>query len=252
MTSLLQLTNLILVVCIVVMVILVFVVFRYGYQRISNKLFAIFALSGVIWVFINLIANLTCSYKNIDLVLWTRLSLVGPVFMPFILILFANSFPENKITLKKIYIWILGIITLGILVFIPTKYNVESVQIINYTKCEFTFTPGPLYTFFTLYLLFGIFVATYILIKKYLKTQKIEKLQIKNVLLGLGISILAGLLTSAILPLMGYSQLINIGPASTIFFIGFTSYAILKHQLLNIRLIVAETITYLVLIVLTV
>lgn len=252
MESLSSPINLILVVCIILMVVLTFVVFKHGKQNISNKIFGFFIISALAWIFTNLIANLSCSNQGIDLLLWTKLSLVGPVFLPILLNLFAGSFPENKIALSKVYIFILGAITLGILLLIPTDLNVKSVQVMNYKTCEFSFSPGPLYTFFTLYLLFGIFTTAYILIKKYLKGQIIEKLQIKYVLIGLISSVLVGVLISAILPMFGYSQLINIGPAASLFFIGFTAYAIIKHQLLDIRLIVAETVTYLVIIVLTI
>ena len=234
------------------MIVLTFVIFKNGKQNISNRVFGFFIISAIAWVFANLIANLSCVNRGIDLLLWTKLSLVGPAFLPLLLILFTNSFPESKITLNKIYVFLLVTITFGILALIPTALNVQSVEVVNYRTCEFNFIPGPMYTFFTLYLLFGIFVAAYILIKKYLKSQAIEKLQIKYILIGLISSVLVGVLISAILPMFGYSQLINIGPAASLFFIGFTAYAIIKHQLLDIRLIVAETVTYLVVIVLAI
>lgn len=250
MENLLITNNLILIICTIVMLVLFFVVFRHGNRKVSNNIFSIFVLTAIVWILTNLMANLALYQNNNILLFWTKVSILGPTFMPILLILFANSFPENKITLKKTYIWILSLITLGIIFLIPTSYNVQSVQITNAAAMESVFNPGILYTFFSIYLLFGIGVTVIILIEKYIKSSRIEKLQIKNVLIGLVISILLGILLSAVLPIFGFSQFINIGPASTIFFIIFTAFAIIKYQLLDVKLIIAETVTYLVLTVL--
>jgi len=244
--------NLTLVVCTILMLVLAFVIYRHKGQKVSNPIFFFLIISAVIWTVTNLIANLSCSNANINLLLWNRLSLLGPTFLPLLLILFASSFLGNKIEIKALYLWLLSIATVFTVVLIPTNLNVESVSIINARNCQVNFVPGPLYTFISIYLLFGIGVAAYILIKKYIKAEFNEKQQIKFILIGLVSSALVGLSVSAILPIFGYSQLITIGPAATLLLIGFTAYAIIKHQLLDIRLIVAETVTYLVIIVLTI
>jgi len=228
------------------MTVLSLIVFKHGKQKVSNKIFNFFIISVLAWIFTNLIANLSCTNKNIDLLLWSKLTLVGPTILPLLLILFANSFPENKLTLNKIYILILSVITVGILFFIPTSLNVKAVQVIDYRTCEFSFIPGQLYIFFVLYFLFGIFASAYLLIKKYLQASKIERLQIKYILVGLVSSILFGVFVNAILPMLGYSRLINIGPASSMFFIGFTTYAIIETHLFDIHVIAAEVLVVLI------
>lgn len=252
MEALNQPVNLTLIICIILMLVLAFVILKNRDRKISNQIFFFLVISAVVWVITNLIANLACSNIHVDLLLWNRLSLFGPAFLPLLIIIFASSFPENKITLKSSYIWLLSLATFCAVVFIPTSLNVKSVEITNAQNCQVDFVPGPLYTFITLYLLFGIITTAYILIKKYRQVEFNEKQQIKYILIGLVSATLAGLLVSAILPMLGYSQFITIGPAATLLLIGFTAYAIIKHQLLDIRLIVAETVTYLVIIVLTI
>lgn len=243
--------NLILIACVITMIVLSFVIYRHSKGEISSRLFFFCILSAIVWVLTNLFANIAILKGDTSYsIIWTKLTLIGPTFLPLILILFANSFPENKISLNKVHIWALSIITLSVLLFIPTKYNIESVTIINPSQMKSSFVPGPLLIIFMIYLIFGIFTTTYILVKKYLIAEEIGKLQIKNILIGLIVSLMIGLLTSLILPLFGNSNFINIAPASTIFLIIFTSYAIIKYQLLDVKLIVAETVTYLVLIVL--
>ena len=244
--------NLSLLICIILMLVLAFIIYRNKEKKISNKIFFFLIVSATVWIFANLVANLACSNINVNLLLWNRLSLLGPAFLPLLLILFSSSFPENKIEIKPPYIWLLSLATLFIVAFIPTSLNVKTVEIINAQNCQINFVPGPLYTFISIYLFFGIIVTAWILIKKYIKAEFNEKKQIKFILIGLVSSALMGLLVSAVLPIFGYSQLITIGPATTLILIGFAAYAIIKHQLLDIRLIVAETATYLVVIVLTI
>ena len=239
-------TNLFLEVCIIAMLALAIVVFRHAKERISDKLFSLFILAGILWVFTNLMANFALFKNESVLLFWTKVSLVGPALMPLLLITFSNAFVEGKITLKKGYIWILGIITFFIIILIPTKLNVEAVKIIDPYAMKSTFSPGPLYTIFSLYFLFGIFASAYLLIKKYLRASRIEKLQIKYILIGLASSILFGVLVNAILPMLGYSRLINIGPASSIFFISFTAYAIVETHLFDIRVIATEVLVVLI------
>lgn len=250
MGQLFLLNNIILVICIIIMLVLGFIIYLNSKKAISIKVFFFCILIAIIWIFTNLMANFALTQFQDYLLFWTRMSLVGPAFLPILLIVFANSFPENEITLKKVYQLILSSITLIILFLIPTKYNVESVAIIDPLRLESTFTPGPLYIFFAVYLIFGILMAAYIMVRKYPKLQKLERLQIKNVLIGLASSVLAGLLLSAILPIFGYNQLINMGPMAAIFFIVFTAYAIVKHQLFNIRVIATETLVALIVLVL--
>ncbi|NTU70118.1 GAF domain-containing protein, partial [bacterium] len=74
-----------------------------------------------------------------------------------------------------------------------------------------------------------------------------QKLQVVYLIFGTLISILFVVITNVILPILNNSQLGPLGPPSIIFFIAFTSYAITKHRLLDIRFLVVRSITYLLL-----
>lgn len=232
--------NILLSLFIIVTAVLIFIVLRSDRRKITNKLFVLFVLSVAAWIFANLMANLSCFNSGINLEFWTKASLLGPIFMPILLILFVNAFPENKITLNKIYIIILALLTLGAIFLIPTRYNVKLIEISDLTTCTFNFVPGHLYTFVIFYLFGGVLISLFIVLKKFTKSRLIEKLQIKFVIIGISISILSGLFTSAVLPAFGYSQLVSIGPLSVIFFIIFTFYAITKYYLFEIRVILTQ------------
>ncbi len=240
MASLFVFINVLLFLFIIVMMVLVFIVLRSDREKIANILFVFFVLSAITWIFTNLMANLSCYNPRINLVFWAKASLLGPIFMPLLLILFANVFPENKLSLNKIFIMILSLLTLGAIFFIPTKYNVELVEISDLTTCTFNFVPGHLYTFAIFYLLGSVLISLFMALKKLRKSKLIEKLQIKFVVIGISSSLLSGLFISAILPILGYPQLVSIGPLSAISFIIFTFYAIAKYYLFDIKIILTQ------------
>src|SRR3989339_802340 len=71
-----------------------------------------------------------------------------------------------------------------------------------------------------------------------------KRQQIKYVILGGIVAILGGMIFVVLLPLFGIEEFYSIGPLFFMFFIGFTSYAIIKHQLLDIRIIIQRSIIY--------
>lgn len=249
--NLFLLANIVLEICLIFVVVLTIVLSRYIRKSISNRIFVFFCVSVICWILANLLANLYSSDPAL-LLFWTRASLFGPCFLPIFYILFAISFPESSIAIKKGYLILLVAITSAILFFIPTVYNVKSVNLINANKLEYSFEPGILYTFFSVYFVVSFVIASYILFKKHNKANEQQKIQIRFIISGIVASSVSGSLISAVFPIMGLNSLISIGPASSLFFIALTTYAIIKHQLLNAKVIVTEAITYLVLIILSV
>ena len=67
-----------------------------------------------------------------------------------------------------------------------------------------------------------------------------EKLQLKFVLLGTFIAATGGSLFNLFLPLFGNYQYIWAGPYTTLIMVVFIGYAIVKHRILNIRIITTE------------
>lgn len=226
------------------------IVFSSGKNKISNKFFVFFIISALFWVLANLMANISIKWGEPELLFWTKFTLIGPILMPSALILFAHSFPENKITFNKLNIVTLAFITILLLVLAPTNLFIKSVHIGDLSRYENSYTAGFLFNLYILFLLISIIIGCLILARKYPDATPIGKKQIGTVLIGIISSIATGTLLSAILPVLGFSQLINIGPVSVILFISFTSYAIIKHHLLDIRVILTEVASVIVLIAL--
>lgn len=244
--------NLSLVLCILIMLVLAVVIFQHRDRNTSSLIFFFLIIAAILWIFANLMANLSVgNTQQLELLFWTKASLVGPIFIPALLILFSNFFVEEKIIVSKFIYYLLIITTIIFLFFIPSSFNVEYVKVLDPDIPTFFMSPGKLYTFYSIYLIFGVIVSAYIIITNYSELIDSKKTQIKIVTAGLIGSIAVGVTLNAVLPLLGYSGLLAVGPLSITIFIFLTSYAIIKFQLLNVKLIIAEIVTYIIIIILT-
>jgi signal transduction histidine kinase len=103
------------------------------------------------------------------------------------------------------------------------------------------FVPGPLYLGLFAYILFGFGASALELRRKRrLATAVEQKAQLKFIALALGLTIAFGTLANLVLPLLGYTRAAVFGPASTLCFVLFTAYAMIKHHLLDVKVIAAE------------
>src|SRR6266496_2571490 len=71
--------------------------------------------------------------------------------------------------------------------------------------------------------------------------------QARFMLSGFALSILGGTFCNLLLPLIGDYQLVDVGPSFTLVLIATLFYAIVRHRLFNVRLAIARTITYVLL-----
>ncbi|GAI41259.1 unnamed protein product, partial [marine sediment metagenome] len=86
-----------------------------------------------------------------------------------------------------------------------------------------------------------------ILVRKYKISKGIEKVQIQYFFIGAALSAVVGATTNLIAPaLFGSYSLWQFGPLSLIFLVIFTTYAITKHHLFNIRVIATELLVGLI------
>ena len=89
------------------------------------------------------------------------------------------------------------------------------------------------------------------LYQKYLRAVGRPKMQLRYVLFGTAISTLFGSIFNLVLPGMGNTRWIWLGPLFSIILVGSTAYAIVKHRLMDIRVIVNRAIVYSIFLIVT-
>jgi len=217
-------------------------------KRKVNQVFSSLTFCVLFWIICNYILDFTDVYKFSDpLLLWARLSIVGPIFIPFLLIYFSYFFPREVKKIPKFVWYLLSLPTLILLSLVPTNLNIKEVIPSN-IHTAVKVIPGPLYTVFLIYFLIYLGLGTFMVYKKYRVVGKLEKSQIALLFTGIIITGVLALLTNVVLlrSLGGEIQPASIGPLFSIIFISFTAYAIVKAQLFDIRVIATETLVVLI------
>lgn len=157
------------------------------------------------------------------------------------LLLFSLSFPISRnIKLKSLVLFLVPYTVISVLSL--TDMVAGRVTSIN---GELEFGVGSLtipYALLLLVLLAGTIIN---LRKAYKRGHKREKQQIKLIILGVSVASLLGLLTNLLIPIVAESwHTTRFGPVLTVVFVGAVAYAIIKHQLFDVRLVVARSVAY--------
>lgn len=143
------------------------------------------------------------------------------------------------------------------LILIPVVFSILSfspfiIKNIDFYDNTIKFERGVLYWIYAVVLISYIIVGCLNLIIGFRKSKGLERIQTLYILSGFSLSAILAITTNLILTqLIPLSTEINrIGIYGILFFIVFTAYAIIKHHLLNIKVIATEFLVGLVTIVL--
>lgn len=209
-------------------------------QKNENRSLSGFIFSIFIWLIANLATNLS---KNPDMALvFARLTLVGPVLFAYFFYIFVALFVDPSKATKK-HLIRAAIPGFLVLLATPTSLNIESIGAYGAnTKV------GSIYTVAVPVILAYMIVALTKLVRYFYKTRDLlKRVQIRYIFVGIVLSLIPGVITNGILPIFGNLSANIYGPNVVIFLAIFMSIAIVKHRLLDVRLIVARLLTYVLL-----
>jgi len=221
---------------------LAFCVYRSDKSNIINKGFSLLILPNLLWIDFYNLAFLT-SNSNLSL-FFTRL------------------------TFSSVFIFFIGFYYFFVIWFLNNKgwYSVLGRAVILYEfifglLCVFTdliikdFIVGewgirPIFSFwgsaiFHLPIIMLVFIVLLKLINEYYKSILEERQKIKYFLIGVFIFTIGNLIIGVILPFFFniYDYYFTTNYIS-IFFLGFTAYAILRKQLFNVKIIISEILVF--------
>ncbi len=218
-------------------------------KSVINRAFAIFSVLTVMWLIIDF-STYEQSLADYQTILWKIIFLVI-ILMVFSLTYFINYFPRTYInfsSLGKIIIFSITII-IAVLSLLP-NFIVDYAYMQDYGS---NFQQGKYFIVFVLYVsILSIFILI-ALINKFIKSRGQERQQLKYLLYGLLVFVLLNLSFNMFIPMITKTFLLaRIGSYSSIIFVGFLAYAILKTHLFNIRIILTESAVVIIDVILTV
>jgi len=199
----------------------------------TNRWFAATTFMMTVWMASNFLENYLSSFNLASFFL--RLDFASAAILVCFWIFFCLNFPqpENFLSIKKKFVFILSAIFFAILSF--SDLIIKNINIDN----RISFDVGILFALYAFFIVINIFGGYGYLIWKYRKYNSIEiqRTQILYVLLGFLIFGSVATVTNLFLQSMLPVALFRMGIYSAIFVAGFTAYAIVKKKLFGIKVV---------------
>lgn len=206
-----------------------------------NKSFFLFIVSLVVWIFFNFFENEKIGFLFRLISLKIDFS-IAPVLV-FFLFLFSLNFSDFNLDSRIKYFLGISLSILSLSSF--SNYLIEKIEIVDDTLI---FQRGILFGFYAFSIISLLIFTTVILVNSYRKSSGIKKIQYFYVLTGLSITAITILFINLILPQFIFIpvSITRFGSYSLIFFILFTTIAIARYHLFNIKVILTEILVGLI------
>ncbi len=227
----------------VISVILGIIVYIRNIRSITNISFALFVLVTVVWGGVN---YLSYSIINPQIILWLlRLVLFFAVWQAFFIFQFFYVYPNYRIDFSKYYKFLLFPVVSLVSVLTLTPFILKEINGVLITGGATSVTNGPGIIFFGLLNIGLVASAIYILIKKIKKLKTKEILPLRLILTGTVLTFSLIIIFNFIFPaFLNNPTYTALGAVFFFPFIVFTAYAILKHHLLNIKVVATEILVF--------
>ncbi len=207
----------------------------YKKRTLESFIFGTFACSFGLWAFSIQYTVLTGS------LFWCRTTFLGAIIGIGSLFLFSTVFPGNKkISFSKFLL----------IIFLPTLFSIASytdlmLRSVTVVDRSLVGTFGPIMNFYQLFILTYFSGSIYTIFKKYKNSSYQEKNKIGYALLGISLSVGPAIITNVVLPLCFNNNSFNgISPVLSIIMVVFISYAIIRHQFLDIKVVIQRGLIY--------
>jgi signal transduction histidine kinase len=202
-----------------------------------HQLFFLVAFNTGFWAFSCTMADVVREQSSA--MTWSKMAIVGPFFLSAAFLTLSYYFSEKKEVITRRRAFLIFLPSVVALALTPTSLNIVSVTLRPWGT---DFVPGPLYTVLLVHLLLYFFLAGRRLRRAYRKSaDPIVRKQILFLMAGIVLVVASGIVTNIVLPLaFNYTRASVIGPAATLIFVMLTMYAIVRHGLLNLKIIATE------------
>lgn len=182
------------------------------------------------------------AYTNGAVIFWSGIAVISIMFLTAFFLSFVEHFTNQtaRLSWKKLALYYTPAVLISLFAF--SRWSTVDVYIPFSQPTQIII--GPLYIAIVLFF-YGAFAFSYYKLFRYGKSQnKKVQYQVFYISIGTFFTLAGAAIFDVILPILGEVRFYSAGPLSTVFMIGFISYAILRHQLMDIRIIIQRGLIY--------
>ncbi len=202
-----------------------------GFWAIASSFYAFFC--GATYFF--------WGYNNDFSLFWYKTTWLGIFILPSYVI-FSYYFTNNTK-----YLWLKSSV-MYIVAFVIIYFVFTTDLFIRYIKLEgfnIVSINGDLDIIGRGYIFFCLIIATYNLLKEYFHASGYRKVQLDYFILGTSLFAISGAITTSIIPLIiKESPYYDVVAYFSFVWVALTSYAILKHRLFDIKILVSRVLVF--------
>ncbi|HET6352436.1 MAG TPA: HD domain-containing phosphohydrolase [Coriobacteriia bacterium] len=209
-------------------------------RSITNQLFAVATVAISVWLALNFMCDQPRFYAHA--LLLNRLATGAATMMGLLLVAFVVCFPRRVVHLA--WEWWAGLtplVTVGVL-SASTPLVIKSVTIESWGS---NVVQGPLFPWVGAY---GVLLLTGVaamLARRFRAADSRMRAQYKYLYLGLGLFMSSTLVLAVLLPMVsGTNEFLSLLPFCTLTLLVPTSYAIIRHELMDVSFVVLRSVAY--------
>jgi signal transduction histidine kinase len=177
--------------------------------------------------------------------MWIRAVMAITSFLMPTVFLLASAFPRSSSWLPRRVVSIILAVAALTAVAALSPYMFVDVSLENGVVAP---SPGPLILLYGAQFFFYLVAAVAILVRRYFSTVGLEKLQIKYLLAGSLVTFgLIGISNFILVLWFQITIYVLLGPFFSLILAGVIAYAIAKHRFLDLNVVIARSVAYLVL-----
>jgi signal transduction histidine kinase len=212
-----------------------------------NRYFAFFSFSVAVWTLSN---GLVSTYAGSEWgYVWARFAFASASLIPITFLWFSDVFPTSHSHLSPRLINGLSVVAASSFVVSFTPLMVRSTASVN-NSLQVTY--GPLHLPFGIYLVCCFGASLFILLRKLGTVTGLAKLQVRYLFAAVLLAALGATVTNLLIPLLlDTSKFSPYGPLFGMLMIAIIAHAIIRHRLLEIRLVIRDGAVYVGAIVVT-
>ncbi len=232
-----MLNNILIIEAILEFVLLFILLYRKS-DSLKNRVFLFYVLGIIGWVFGIAMFRMSGSVKLAKI--WGIEYYIAAALIATSLLQFSFLFPYRHKSFGKLKFFLTTAPFILFVFLIPTKYFIKRVIVGNPNIIDL----GSLYHLYSLWFIFYFVILFINYFSNLRRSQGTSRLQLRYLLIGTLMSGIIGVSFNLILPWIGNYNLIQIGPAFSIIWLIFIIYAIFRHQLLDVRVLVLRAVAF--------